>query len=90
MPSPSDVRSSTHSSARGPSDDIGLIAQRAAEKHIERLDGCLYDEQDGVPDVQWPESAGPYCGCTTCQVREILWIVWPIIEQDARRHRPAR
>lgn len=89
MPSPSDDQSSTHSSGQGPSDDVGLLAQRAAEKHLLRVQEAQFAEEDGDANVAWPETAGPYCGCNTCIIREVLWVTWPIIEHHARTFRNA-
>lgn len=78
------------------SDDVdhGQEAQRAAEAHLEALDMALEaeyqidvdqatDEREGHPEVEWPDSAGPYCGCQTCVIRETLWAAWPHLRQAA-------
>lgn len=56
--------------------DHGHEAQKAAEAHLELLDECLFREND-QEEPEWPDSAGPYCGCQTCIVREVLWAGWP-------------
>lgn len=65
--------------------DYGAEAQKAAEEH---LNGCWdwYDQQEyadvlGVPAN--PASA-PFDGCPTCEIREILFAAWPIIEEGVR------
>jgi hypothetical protein len=62
--------------------DHGHEAQKAAEAHLEALDECLFLEGQG-DEPDWPESAGPYCGCQTCIVREALHAAWPHLRQAA-------
>jgi len=61
--------------------DYGYEAQRFAEQHIMDCHNALYDETDG------PEIA-PFCGCTTCEVREILAAGWRIFELDRKQSEP--
>lgn len=49
---------------------LEMAAQRAAE---ERMEWAIQSLDEDV-DIQL---AGPYCGCTTCDVREILAAAWP-------------
>lgn len=64
--------------------DYETLAQQAAE---ERLVGCLnalYAEDDDQT-APWPEDmAGPFCGCETCVVREVLHAAWPHMRNLAR------
>ena len=51
--------------------------QRDAEAHLDRLQAELWeldvDEDDISEADDWPlQPAGPFCGCTTCVVREVL------------------
>jgi hypothetical protein len=53
--------------------------QKDAEAHLERLQLELWevdygeDEEDISESDDWPlQPAGPFCGCTTCVVREVL------------------
>jgi hypothetical protein len=62
--------------------DYGLMAQKAAEAHLDRLDICLDQQEEDGDLVDWPESSGPYDGCQVCVVRETLWIAWPIMERS--------
>lgn len=67
-------------------DALAQQAQSAAEEHLERLALCLMQEDtiEGQEDeIIWPETAAPYCGCTTCDVRESLWIAYPFLKQIA-------
>lgn len=77
-------------------EDWGIEAQAAAELHI----GAVWDylhamededvDRDGEDPGDDPASA-PFCGCTTCEVREILHAGAPFIiagtaDELARRH----
>ena len=66
--------------------NYGLEAQQAAETHLAFLELATYENDEEFPalvDVT-VESAGPYCGCTTCVVREVLYAAWPILLEAAR------
>ncbi len=63
--------------------DYGYEAQQAAEKHLEAIEAAE-DAADGTDNVAYPETAGPWCGCTTCTVRETLYAAWPIMLEAAR------
>jgi hypothetical protein len=41
-------------------------------------------ETDTDRDIPNP-AYGPFCGCTTCTVREILSVTWDLMEAEARR-----
>lgn len=64
--------------------DYGLEAHEAAEAH---LDACheaeYYAEEFGEENVESP-AFGPFCGCTTCVVREVLEVAWPILMEAVR------
>ncbi len=53
-------------------------AHAAAADHLSALAPFSEwaDEDDADPDAM-PETAGPWCGCDTCQVREALAAAWP-------------
>lgn len=61
-------------------EDHLLAAQRAAEERLELCTAVLYDQEeaDGVFALEDPSSA-PFCGCTTCEVREVLDAAYPHI-----------
>lgn len=61
-----------------PTRDRGRDAQEAAEAHLSALAPYSEwaDEEDADPDAM-PETAGPWCGCDTCQVREAVAAAWP-------------
>jgi len=61
--------------------DWGVLAQKAAEKHLAACNEALFAIEDGQ-EVESPASA-PFCGCDTCQVRETLYAAWPILERWA-------
>lgn len=46
--------------------------QRAAEARLAALDEELFGDEAAPLAVPPPLSAGPYCGCQTCVVRETL------------------
>lgn len=57
--------------------DYGRMAQEACEALLEDMD---YD------DDEWVGPSGqPFCGCTTCLVREILTVACPILEEGIRK-----
>lgn len=55
--------------------DHALAAQQAAEAHIEACWAHLHDEG---PE---PDTLAPFCGCLTCEVREILHAAMPHLRQ---------
>ena len=63
--------------------DLGLEAHQAAEQHLTACWEALDAENEGEV-VDWPDTAGPYCGCQTCTVREVLHAAWPYIVKYAR------
>lgn len=63
--------------------------QARAEAH---LDACIaaedewaFHDQSDDDDVEWPHSpaVAPFCGCTTCVVREVLHAAWPLMIEHA-------
>jgi hypothetical protein len=48
-------------------------AQQAAEERLELAYAVLNDEAEDEAG----ELAGPFCGCMTCEVREVLDAAWP-------------
>lgn len=61
--------------------DYGAEAQKVAEAHIMACWDWYQDDEtvDGHPQGDDPASA-PFDGCPTCEVREILYAAWPLIE----------
>jgi hypothetical protein len=68
--------------------DVYTQAQRAAENRLAIAEGVMDAEYDGSDDE--PEGAdtlaGPYDGCTTCMIREVLdavrpYFAWLAIEE---------
>lgn len=60
--------------------DWGHAMQVAAEKHLDAVNEAFSAYEEGrTPEVEDP-SWGPYCGCETCVVREVLAGAWPVIE----------
>jgi hypothetical protein len=63
--------------------DYEYEAHKAAEAHLAALGEALDLEEEGEPNVVWPDSAGPYDGCQTCEIRETLYAAWPIMQERA-------
>jgi hypothetical protein len=64
--------------------DFGIEMQAAAEAHLAACWEAFYvetendDEYDG--EALPSPAIGPFCGCETCVVREVLAGAWPVIE----------
>lgn len=54
-------------------------AHKAAEDHLQEC----WESIDNL-DVD-PETMAPFCGCTTCEVREILFAAMPHLEKGIRQ-----
>lgn len=52
--------------------DHAMAAQRAAEEHLEAC--WAYENGDG-PEPE--DLIAPFCGCMTCEVREVLNAAYP-------------
>lgn len=57
--------------------DYGRLAHEAAEEHLRAIQEA---EDSGG---EYPEMAGPWDGCETCAIREILFAIWPIVFEAA-------
>lgn len=66
-------------------DDWGAQAQRAAEDHIVRVWASFHEEEDGWAEMPPSPAVGPFDGCQTCEVREILYAALPFIEAGLLR-----
>lgn len=76
--------------------DWGYKAHQAGMERLDLCDAWSYHnaEMDGgevtgePPPTEPDPSCGPYDGCQTCVVREVLDAAWPIIEEAvlARLH----
>lgn len=53
------------------------LAQRAAERRLAAANDALWLDDEGIDTGEWPDLAGPYDGCDTCLVREVLHAAWP-------------
>lgn len=79
METPTSPRTTLMNDALEP--DYGQQMQRAAEEHLVACFDALAAEEEGEPIVVWPEDmGGPFCGCTTCVVRETLTAALPLME----------
>jgi len=62
-------------------DDIWRLSQNAQRAAEARLFDCF----EGLHDDEAGDSAvGPFCGCDTCIVREVLDAAWPWLFEAAR------
>lgn len=66
------------------SDDFETRVQRKAEAHLAACNEALFEEEGGEEEVSSP-AFGPYDGCDTCVVREVLMSVWDDFQAEARR-----
>lgn len=58
--------------------DAYVRAQAKAEAHLAKCFEALYDDESGDSSASGDEpvespAVAPFCGCDTCQVREILF-----------------
>ena len=57
------------------SEELWEEAHTAAREHLEQCHAALMDETEDDP------SFAPFCGCTVCEVREVLYAAYPILEK---------
>lgn len=57
-------------------DNHDLAAQRAAEERLELAYAILNEDIDEDSELA-DQLAGPFCGCMTCEVREVLDAAYP-------------
>lgn len=62
--------------------DYGLAAQQAAEEHLQAIYEYEETPEWGYPEGDHP-AVGPWCGCETCVVREVLHAAWPHLKAAA-------
>lgn len=62
--------------------DFEVVLQRACENHLAACNEALFEEGEvkDIDDAPPSPAFGPFCGCDTCVVREILHVAWPMIE----------
>lgn len=60
--------------------DVAYAAFTAAETFLNTLGELEERAEEGeeIADGEWPPTAGPYCGCGTCDLREGLFAAWPV------------
>jgi len=63
--------------------DYGLTAQAAAEAHLLACREAMeqWEEAGEVTEAVESPASAPFCGCQTCEIREVLWAAWPILRQ---------
>lgn len=68
-------------------EELQVLAQRSAEERIGLATDLLFNEDDEThPGYSF--LAGPYCGCDTCIVREVLDAAWPFLKEIALMEGP--
>ncbi len=68
-------------------DDFEARVQRKAEAHLAACNDYAWSED---LDQERPNPAyGPYCGCDTCIVREVLSVCWDEMLAEANREAAA-
>lgn len=55
------------------SHDYGHEAHRAAMAHLDACFEAEFEEEGDTP------ASAPFCGCSDCVVREVLYAAWPIV-----------
>lgn len=59
--------------------ELELELQRVCEAHLEAIyeaEAAAEDPDDWLGELPTSPAVGPFCGCTTCIVREVLWAGW--------------
>jgi hypothetical protein len=64
-------------------EDVGTEIQRKAEEHLMKCQEQLFGEEEGTDTGVEVETFGPYCGCDTCIVREVLGVAWDSLVEAA-------
>jgi hypothetical protein len=62
--------------------------QKAGELRLAAANFTLFEEEqdeEKPEELAGEELAGPYCGCDTCIVREVLSAAWPHMLELARQ-----
>lgn len=63
-------------------EDLQHEAQQAAELRLmTAVDMLMSGDDEWQPE--WDDLAGPFCGCDTCVVREVLDAAWPFMRRIA-------
>lgn len=63
------------------STDWRRLAHEAADEHVAACQEALWHQEYGSAIAVESPAVGPYCGCTTCDIRETLAGAWPVIER---------
>ena len=73
-------------------ESLDIAIQQAAEKHLEACQDAMFYSEDPEGDREPPEdpSYAPFCGCTTCVVREVLMAAWMHIRWGKETPDPIR
>lgn len=60
--------------------DWGARIQAAAERHLNAVSDAEFELENDPDSKALSPAVGPWCGCSTCLVREVLAGAWPEIE----------
>jgi hypothetical protein len=81
MPDRSEVRGVHPPRATVIDDELIQRVQRASEEHLDACMEAMWGIEDDVYDTS--PAMAPFCGCTTCIVREVLYAAWKVLDPDA-------
>lgn len=48
-------------------------AHKKAEEHLAACNEAMFDDDGNEAIDKESPAVGPYCGCETCMIREVLW-----------------
>lgn len=65
--------------------DWALQAHQVAEAHLNEVWEWYHADEDGESDLGPDPAFAPFCGCETCEVREILLAALPYITAGVLR-----
>lgn len=63
---------------------LEMRAQQLAEEHLTACEEAVDPDDDFDTELESP-AVGPFCGCVTCVVREVLHAAWEPMMELARR-----
>lgn len=64
--------------------ELERAAQTAAEERLAACQEVLFGDENGIGTDVESGASGPFCGCDTCVVREVLDAAWPHMLELAR------
>ena len=67
-------------------EELQMLAQRSAEERLSLAVDSVWEDDPEHP--AYAIMAGPFCGCDTCVVREIIDAAWPFLKEIALMEGP--